>query len=123
VYLLEVTTYQLDEATNSSSYIDKISADPTQGRYYSHIIRNQTGSFYMYISTGYSDSYSIIVEQNVDSILATPTPAPTPTATAAPTTKPFTGLAIPTEVLYPVAMVAAIVAIAAGVVLVWRRTR
>lgn len=76
VYTLNITIYRQGETTD---YIDRISEEPTQGMYYYHLIRNNTGSFYMNISTGYSDSYSIIVEQNTDSVFVTPTPIPSPT--------------------------------------------
>jgi hypothetical protein len=76
VYTLNITIYRQGETTD---YIDRISEEPTQGMYYYHLIRNNTGSFYMNISTGYSDSYSIIIEQNTDSVFVTPTPIPSPT--------------------------------------------
>jgi hypothetical protein len=83
VYDLNVTTYRQGETTN---YIDKINAFPTQGQYYINVIHNKTGTFYMNISTDMIDSYSVIVEQNTDSVLATPTPA----ASSSPTVPEFT---------------------------------
>jgi hypothetical protein len=77
VYLLNITTYQQGDTAN---YIDKISEPPTQGQYYYHLIHNTTGSFYLNISTGFSDNYSIIVEQNTDSVLDNQSPITSPTA-------------------------------------------
>jgi hypothetical protein len=80
VYLLNITTYPQGESTD---YVDFISQNPTQGTYYWHLIHDRPGTFYMNVTAGYLDNYSIIVEQNTDSAYSTATPhvtaSPTPT--------------------------------------------
>jgi hypothetical protein len=86
MYMLTVTTYRQGENT---TYIDRIDSEPTQGNYYYHLIRNQTGTFYMNITVGMVDSYSVKVEQNLDSYLVTPTPIASPSASATPSIPEF----------------------------------
>lgn len=121
VYILNITTYPQGEVENSTNYINKISVGPTQGQYYYQLIKDHPGTFYMNISTGYSDNYSIIVEQNIDSVYATATPpstaSPTPTASNPPT------WSIPVEIIVATTITIVIIAIASISLVYFKRCK
>jgi len=71
-YPLNIATYLKSKTSN---FTDNISADPTNGIYFYQMIHNKTGAFYLNISTGYLTHYSVIVEQNTGSVLATQRPS------------------------------------------------
>lgn len=112
VYLLNVTTYPQGEATN---YTDRIRVDPTQGEYFYHLIHDSPGTFYMKISTGFSDNYSVIIEQNIDSVFATPSSVAFPTPTTSNHENDSAMGRVPLELIFTVAAIAAIVIIALAI--------
>jgi hypothetical protein len=63
-HTLQVTTYEEGESTN---YFNQI-REPPSGNLSGVELLNQSGSFYMKISSPMIDSYTIIVEQNITSI-------------------------------------------------------
>ena len=78
-----------------------------------HIIHGNAGTFYLRIATSpYVDSYGILVEQNTDS----PIPSPTPTLTPTPSTSPTPDY---TPIVFPdyVEFLGVIIGIASGVIL------
>jgi len=64
LHTLQVTTYKEGESTN---YFNQI-REPPSGNLSGFELLNQSGTFYLEISTGLIDSYTIIVEENIDSI-------------------------------------------------------
>ena len=64
LYTLSVTTYPLGE---TESYFNQFNEKPN-GNLRGVELLNQSGEFYMKIDCGLIDSYTIIVEQNIDSI-------------------------------------------------------
>ncbi len=64
LHTLQVTTYKEGE---SSKYFNQIS-EPPNGNLNGVELLNQSGTFYLEISSGLIDSYTIIVEENIDSI-------------------------------------------------------
>jgi len=64
MYTLWVTTYKEGESTK---YFNQI-RQPPGGNLSGVELLNQSGTFYLEIGSGLSDSYTIIVEENIDSI-------------------------------------------------------
>jgi len=64
LYTLQVTTYKEGESTK---YFNQI-REPPGGNLSGVELLNQSGTFYLEIGSGLSDSYTIIVEENIDSI-------------------------------------------------------
>lgn len=64
MYTLHVTTYKEGEAT---TYFNKIT-EPPGGNLNGVELLNQSGTFYLEIGSGLINSYTIIVEENIDSI-------------------------------------------------------
>jgi len=64
LHTLQVTTYKEGESTN---YFNQI-REPPSGNLSGVELLNQSGTFYLEISAGLSDSYTVIVEENIDSI-------------------------------------------------------
>jgi hypothetical protein len=64
LYTLQVTTYKEGESTN---YFNQI-REPPNGNLSGVELLNQSGTFYLEINSGLIDSYTIIVEENIDSI-------------------------------------------------------
>jgi len=64
MYTLWVTTYKEGESTK---YFNQI-REPPGGNLSGVELLNQSGTFYLEIGSGLSDSYTIIVEENIDSI-------------------------------------------------------
>jgi len=93
-YFLQITTfpegsinYYIDFINGSFSSISD-SGDRVSGTSYIH---DHAGSFYMRIMTStHTENYRVIVEQNTNSpiLSPTPTPIPTPTLTPTPSTSP-----------------------------------
>ncbi|MCW4018725.1 MAG: hypothetical protein NWF00_08650 [Candidatus Bathyarchaeota archaeon] len=75
-----VTTYPQGETIN---YVDQIHELANESKIGIHNIHGYSGTFYMKISTGIIENYTITVEQN---IAATPTPSPTASAPPSPST-------------------------------------
>jgi hypothetical protein len=82
LHTFSVTLFPQGETINYIDQINELANGTTVGW---HIIRNHTGTFYMKISTGIVENYTVIVEQNLDSNL---TAAPTPTLTQFPSQSP-----------------------------------
>lgn len=72
LYTLQVTTYKEGESTN---YFNQIRELPS-GNLSGVELLNQSGTFYLEINSGLIDSYTIIVEENIDSIPEFPSWAP-----------------------------------------------
>ena len=64
LHTLQVTTYKEGESTK---YFNQI-REPPGGNLNGVELLNQSGTFYLEIGSGLIDSYTIIVEQNIDSI-------------------------------------------------------
>jgi len=64
LYTLQVTTYKEGESTK---YFNQI-REPPGGNLNGVELLNQSGTFYLEISSGLIDSYTIIIEENIDSI-------------------------------------------------------
>jgi hypothetical protein len=64
LHTLQVTTYKEGESTK---YFNQIRAPPS-GNLSGVELLNQSGTFYLEIDSGLSDSYTIIIEENIDSI-------------------------------------------------------
>ena len=64
LHTLQVTTYKEGESTN---YFNQI-REPPNGNLNGVELLIQSGTFYMEINSALIDSYTIIVEQNIDSI-------------------------------------------------------
>jgi hypothetical protein len=64
MHTLQVTTYEEGESTN---YFNQIRELPS-GNLIGVELLNQSGTFYLEIGSGLIDSYTIIVEENIDSI-------------------------------------------------------
>jgi hypothetical protein len=80
-FYLNITIYQISD-DSSNSTVGTISVLPTQGQYYYHIVHNQTGNFFLDFHAGILDNYTVIVEQNIDSVLAAPTSSVMPSGTS-----------------------------------------
>jgi hypothetical protein len=65
LHIFSVTTYPQDE---DSHYVDSIYEIASGNKTGTHYINDNAGTFYMQIDTCIIDSYTIIVEQNTDSI-------------------------------------------------------
>ena len=63
-YTLTITTYKEGE---SNKYFNQI-REPPNGNLNGVELLNQSGTFYLEISSGLIDSYTIIIEENIDSI-------------------------------------------------------
>ena len=63
LYTLKINTYKIGESTAYNQIIA-----PPNGNLNGVELLNQSGTFYMKIDSGLSDSYTIIIEQNIDSI-------------------------------------------------------
>jgi hypothetical protein len=72
LYTLQVTTYKEGESTK---YFNQIRELPS-GNLSGVELLNQSGTFYLEINSGLVDSYTIIVEENIDSIPEFPSWAP-----------------------------------------------
>lgn len=77
-----VETYPKGETV---SYVDRINELANGNTVGWHLIRNNAGTFYMKISAGLIENYTVSVEQNLNSLLSvtstmttTPSPSPTP---------------------------------------------
>ncbi|MDG6223700.1 MAG: hypothetical protein IAX21_09290 [Candidatus Bathyarchaeota archaeon] len=68
MHTLHVTTYKEGEST---TYFNKITEPPGGNRNGVELL-NQSGTFYLEISSGLINSYTIIVEENIDSIAEFP---------------------------------------------------
>jgi hypothetical protein len=71
LYTLKVTTYKMGESTAYNQIIE-----PPNGNLKGVELLNQSGTFYMKIDSGLSDSYTIIIEENIDSIPEFPSLTP-----------------------------------------------
>ena len=108
-YFLQITTfpegsinYYIDFINGSFSSISD-SGDRVSGTSYIH---EQVGSFYLRILTStHTESYRVIVEQNMDSPI--PSPTPTPTSSTSPTPE-HTLIVEPEPVFTPTNIIASI---------------
>ena len=72
LYTLQVTTYKEGESTK---YFNQI-REPPNGNLSGVELLNQSGTFYLDINSGLIDSYTIIIEENIDSIPELPSWTP-----------------------------------------------
>lgn len=111
---LNITLYQISD-DSSNSTVGTFSVLPTQGQYYYHIVRNQTGNFFLDFHAGILDNYTVIVEQNTDSVLAAPTSSVMPSGTS---TSPLpSSSAVGSDVLVEVVAIVILVLVSLVVVL------
>ncbi len=115
VHYFEVYVYRQGETEN---YVAHIIA-PQDGYFGTFPVYNETGTFYMKITFGIVESYSLVVEQNLDSVLVTPTPmaSPTPTTSDTANNSPWS---LPTELIYVIAVIAVTILIVIAIFLLKR---
>jgi hypothetical protein len=113
-FYLNITIYKINN-DSSNSTIGKISVLPTQGQFYYHIVRNQTGNFILDFHAGILDNYTVIVEQNVDSAFVAPSSSVMPSGTS---TSPLpSSSSVGSDVLVEVVAIVILVLVSLAVVL------